>query len=49
MEKRCHRGAISLALILWKALEADLLCAPREKVDTAEEFQFKCRIFSGYK
>ena len=37
MEKRCHRGAISLALILWKALEADLLCVPREKVDTAED------------
>ena len=29
MEKRCHRGSISLVLILWKALEADLLCAPR--------------------
>lgn len=37
MEKRCHRGAIPLVLNLWKALEADLRCAPRERVDIAED------------
>ena len=37
MEKRGHRAAISLVFILWKALEADLLCVPKERVDIAED------------